>query len=259
MTWWSFWISDQNFSYFWSTSRLDTTYQVSIQLAFSFRRRSSKIDFQNGGRLVFRIYTILAILDVQVARIFPFRFRVKWPFRSGEEAQNKSQQTHDVYTMSSQRRCNVMTLHRRWDDVVWTSCARWKCLSWWPSWISNRNEKVFLIYQSSQYFLWNIGLSVQEKKFKIYFQDGGHGGHLEFSIGTILAFLIYRSSMLPAKFQVNLPFGSGEESQNRFSRLRPSWISDQKAFSYFLSTSHLYASYQSYESIGLLAQEKKRK
>ena len=29
-----------------------------------------------------------------------------------------TQQTHDVYTTSSQRRCNVMTLHRRWDDVV---------------------------------------------------------------------------------------------------------------------------------------------
>ena len=31
---------------------------------------------------------------------------------------NPAQQTHDVYTTSSQRRCNVMTLHRRWGDVV---------------------------------------------------------------------------------------------------------------------------------------------
>ena len=36
--------------------------------------------------------------------------------------------THDVYTTSIQRRCNVMTLHRRWGDVVLTSCARW--VSW---------------------------------------------------------------------------------------------------------------------------------
>ena len=30
-----------------------------------------------------------------------------------------------VYTTSAQRRCNVMTLYRRWDDVVLTSCACW--------------------------------------------------------------------------------------------------------------------------------------
>ena len=36
-----------------------------------------------------------------------------------------SQQIHDVSTTSPQRRCNVMTLHRRWADVVYTSCARW--------------------------------------------------------------------------------------------------------------------------------------
>ena len=32
--------------------------------------------------------------------------------------QNYSQQAHDVYSTSYQRRCNVMTLHRRWGDVV---------------------------------------------------------------------------------------------------------------------------------------------
>ena len=35
--------------------------------------------------------------------------------------------------------------------------------------------------------------------------------------------------MLPRKFGVNWPFGSGEEAKNRFSRWRPwrlSWISD---------------------------------
>ena len=34
-----------------------------------------------------------------------------------------AQQAHDVYTTSAQRRCNVMTLHRRWGDVVLTPCA----------------------------------------------------------------------------------------------------------------------------------------
>ena len=32
-----------------------------------------------------------------------------------------------------------------------------------------------------------ISLSVQDKKLKIDFQDGHHGGHLVFPIGTILA------------------------------------------------------------------------
>ena len=35
------------------------------------------------------------------------------------------QRAHDVYTTSAQRRCNVMTLHRRWGDVVLTPCACW--------------------------------------------------------------------------------------------------------------------------------------
>ena len=69
---------------------------------------------------------------------------------------------------------------------------------------------------------------------KIDFHDGGHLG---FSIGTILAiFDLQVTLMLPIKFQVSWPFGSGEETKNKFSRWlprRPSWISDRKNFSYF--------------------------
>ena len=42
--------------------------------------------------------------------------------------------------------------------------------------------------------------------------------------------------MLPSKFGVNWPFGSGEEAKNRFSRWlpwRPSWISDQHDLAIF--------------------------
>ena len=49
---------------------------------------------------------------------------------------------------------------------------------------------------------------------------------------------------LPIELQVKWPFGSMEEAKNRFSRWQPSWISDQKDFSYFWSTSYLDASYQ---------------
>ena len=82
---------------------------------------------------------------------------------------------------------------------------------------------------------WLLGLGVEAKN--IDFQDGSHGGHLGFPIGTILAiFDLQVILMLPSKFGVNWPFGSREEAKNRFSRWpqwRPSWISDHHDFSYF--------------------------
>ena len=66
--------------------------------------------------------------------------------------------------------------------------------------------QLFLIYKSPQCLLQSlesIGLSVQEKKLNIDFQDGGHGGHLGFRIRTILAiFDLQVTLMLPAKFRV---------------------------------------------------------
>ena len=50
--------------------------------------------------------------------------------------------------------------------------------------------KLFYIYKSSQRFLpsfESIGLSIQEKKRKIEFQNGCHGSHLGFPKGTTLA------------------------------------------------------------------------
>ena len=56
----------------------------------------------------------------------------------------------------------------------------------------------------------SIGLSVQEKKRKTDFKDGGHGDHLGFPIGTILAiFDLQVTTMLPTKYQVNWPRGVG--------------------------------------------------
>ena len=78
--------------------------------------------------------------------------------------------------------------------------------------------KLMLIYNSPIYVLpsiKSIGLSVQEKKRKIDFQNSGHGSHLGFPILTILAiFDLQITSMLPMKFQVNWTFLSGEEPKN---------------------------------------------
>ena len=73
--------------------------------------------------------------------------------------------------------------------------------------------KLFFIYNAPWCFLASlesIGLSVQEKKRKIDFQDGGHGGHLGFPIGIILAiFDLQVTLMLPTKYRVNWPRGVG--------------------------------------------------
>ena len=77
-----------------------------------------------------------------------------------------------------------------------------------------------MIYKSPRYFLpsfKSIGILIQEKKFKIDFQDGGYSGHLRYSIGTILAFLYQQLTLiLPTKFQVNCSLRSREEVQYRF-------------------------------------------
>ena len=60
----------------------------------------------------------------------------------------------------------------------------------------------------------SIGFSVQERKWIIDFQNGGQLG---FSMGKILAsFDLQVIPMLLTKFQVNWPFGSGEEKIDFF-------------------------------------------
>ena len=70
-------------------------------------------------------------------------------------------------------------------------------------------------------------------KRKIDFQSS----HLGFPIWMIFAaFDLQVYPMLPTKFRVNWPFGSGEEVKNRFSRwqpLQPSWIFNLNIFSIF--------------------------
>ena len=87
--------------------------------------------------------------------MFPTKVQVSWPFLSGVEAKNKF----------SRRRL------RR------------------PSWIFNRNEFSYLWSTShhNDSYQVSIGISVQEEKRKIDFQDCGHGGHFGFLIGTIFA------------------------------------------------------------------------
>ena len=87
---------------------------------------------------------------------------------------------------------------------------------------------LFFICKSPKYFLpsfKSISILVQEiyiellLKRKIDFQYGRYGGHLGFTIRTILSFFnLQVAPILPIKFLVNWSFGSGDEAQYRFSR-----------------------------------------
>ena len=92
------------------------------------------------------------------------------------------------------------------------------------------------------------------------FEQTWNDDQLGFTISTIVAISDLRvTPMLPTKFLVNWPFGSGEEAKNRFSRRlswRPSWISDWHDFSYFLSTSHPNVSYQVWSQLAFLCRRR---
>ena len=61
-------------------------------------------------------------------------------------------------------------------------------------------------------------LSTSHTNASYQVSDGLHGSHLGFLIGMILAILdLQVTPMLPTKFQVIWPLGSGEEAKNRFS------------------------------------------
>ena len=65
-----------------------------------------------------------------------------------------------------------------------------------------------------------MGLSIQEKNFKIDFQDGNCGAHLVFLIGKILTiFDLQVTSMILTKFQVNWSFSSEGEAKNKIFKM----------------------------------------
>ena len=108
----------------------------------------------------------------------PDKFQVNWPFSSKEEVQYRF--------------------------------SRW-CF------------QLFLIYRPPPYLHWSfesfclLAFWVKKKNFEIHFQDGSRVIHLGFLTGRNLPiFDLQFTLMLPTKFPVNSPFGSGEKVQNRF-------------------------------------------
>ena len=98
----------------------------------------------HGGHLGFPIGTILAVLDLQVIPMLPIKFRINWLLGFGEEVKNR---------------------FLRWPP-------------WRPSLIPDWNDFSYFWSSSHLPSFQSIGLSVQEKKRKLDFQDDGHGDHL---------------------------------------------------------------------------------
>ena len=139
---------------------------------------------------------------------------------------------------------NILTkIH---DDYIKNRFSTW--LLGWPSMTSDRMILAIFDLQVTPILPIKFRLnwsSIQEKKFKVVFQDGNCGSHLVFPIGTILAiFDLQVTWMILTKLRVNWPFSSGEEAKKRFSRWLPSWIFDWNDLSYFWSTSHPDASFK---------------
>ena len=153
------------------------------------QEKKRKIDFQgdsHGSHLGFLIETILTICGLQVIVILPIKFRISWPFGSWDEKQNR--------------------------------------FSRWPQpWISQWNDFSYFDLHNALIFptkFESIGLSVQEKKCKIDFQDGGHGSQLGFPIGTILAiFDLQVTLVLPTRFRSTSLLNQEEKFKKRIFKM----------------------------------------
>ena len=126
-------------------------YGMPVNWAWSFEQTL------NGSQLGFTIGTILAIFDLRVTPMLPTKFRVNWPFSSGEEAKNRF--------------------------------SRW--LPWWPSWIyaigtilAIFDLQVTPMSPTKFGVNWPFGAG-EEAKYR--FSRWRHCGHTGFLIRTILA------------------------------------------------------------------------
>ena len=159
--------------------------------------------------------------------MLPTKFQVSWPFGSRKEVKNRF--------------------------------SRW--LPWPPSGISDLNDFSFLFYlqvtpmpPTKFQVNWSF---LPEKKRKIDFQDGHHGGHLGFPIGMILAiFNLQVTPMIPTSSR--LAFGCRRRAAI-LDFCWISWISDRNNFSCFFIYKSPRCFLQSFELVVLLVQGKNRK
>ena len=173
--------------------------------------------------------TILAIFYLQVTPMLPTKFQVNWSFGSGGEAKN--------------------------------TLTRWP--QWRPAWISAGNNFTYFwstSHPDASYSVKSIGLSVQEKKRKIHFQDGRHGGHLWFLIRMILAIF---DLQVDTSYQISsqLAFQSSRRREKQIFKM----VTMEAILDFQLEQFQLFFIYKSprcflpsFKPIGLLVQEEKQ-
>ena len=177
---------------FLSTSHPYAFYQVFNQLDFPFRRRSKKVDFQEGGHLGFQIGMILAFFFyVQVTLMLPTKFGVNWPFSSEVDQKNRFSRWRPEFS---------------YFDLLVTPKCPIKFQDNWPFLSGEDGEQIFkmaaklaildpfigtiLAFLSTShpyafYQVFNqLDFPFRGRSKKVDFQEGGHLG---FQIGKILA------------------------------------------------------------------------
>ena len=122
---------------------------------------------------------------------------------------------------------------------------------WRPSWISDRNNFSYFFYLQVTPMLptkfhvsWLFGSGEKAQNiFSIDLQDGGHGDHLGFPIGTILAFLFicHVTCALPSFLSIALLV---QEKKRKIDVQDSGNGAIGTIFNYFLSTSHPNCFYQ---------------
>ena len=142
--WQPSWISNQNdFSYCWSTSHLDTSNELWVNCPFG---SGEKVQNRFSRRPQFGISNRngLNYFYLQVTPMLPTKFRVNWPFSSEGEGKNRF--------------------------------SRWVL-----SWISDSNDFSYLLYlQVIPMLPTNFQINWPFGSGKKEFQDGQHGSILDF-------------------------------------------------------------------------------
>ena len=191
-------------------------------IGLSVQGKKSKIDFQDGdhgSHFGFPMRIILTTFDLQISPVLLTKVWVNWPLGSGEKAQNRFS-TWPPWPLTWIFKGNGFSY------FFYLQITLILPIKFWVNGRFGLGEGkhyffqdgghlslpiktilTIIIYKLPWYFLpsfESLGLSVQENKQKIKFQDDGHGSHFGFSIGTIIAILdLQVVPTLPTKFGVN--------------------------------------------------------
>ena len=181
-------------------------------------------DGHRGGHLGYWNRTILAILNLYVARMPPIKFRLNLTYGLGGDVVWRISRWPPWWPSwisewndfsNSESLCHCDASHQ----VLAQSDLRFgRCHLKWPSLISERkdfsNSESLCHCDASHQVSAQLDRVWEEMSFE-EFQDGRHGSQLGYRNEMILAILnLHVATMPPTKFQLNPPYGSGGDVNN---------------------------------------------